>query len=56
MRCIHLIRNSPTSLQLKSWIASGELPSDLLICDGNINNCPKKKQPCEINRRCWSLG
>ena len=29
---------------------------DIVICKATIKECPKKKQPCEINARCWRLG
>lgn len=29
---------------------------DIKICSAKRSQCTKKKQPCEINRRCWGLG
>jgi len=29
---------------------------DMVCCAAGFEPCPKKKQPCEINARCWSLG
>lgn len=52
MKCEHLIKiPMPERINL----GLDEMSKDILTCIGS-GKCPKKKQPCEINARCWRIG
>ncbi len=63
MKCQYLQKiNTPAVLVADIVCVSGQsikLPipaiNDILICQDPDDNCPKKKQRHEINRRCWEM-
>lgn len=63
MKCIHL-QHAPVLNQMGITFSMdiGNMPyilhaRDAIFCNAKlIDNCPKKKQPCEINARCWRIG
>lgn len=69
VKCQYLIQSNPLYFEvtLKIWkeetgninkrVANLANAKDILLCNAVSNqDCPKKKQPCEINSRCWRLG
>lgn len=64
MKCQYLITIHPSTIS--SIVCNNSLSSDrvyaltvshdLKMCTARVDQCPKKKQKCEINRRCWELG
>jgi len=64
MKCQYLLTIPPysvTSLIVKDSFSDtvAAIPTswDIKICSAkSAENCPKKKQPCQINARCWRLG
>lgn len=70
MKCKYLLRLNPVLFVKDGWTGESDISlmskivmesalskaTDIVLCKADISECPKKKQPCEINRRCWELG
>lgn len=56
MKCPHLIKLPLVQEKVQQIICQGKITKDVICCFAESReDCFKKKQPCEINRRCWEM-
>ncbi len=52
MKCQYLI----TKISIDEIANLGYTDYVVCLVPPNSDGCPKKKQPCQINARCWRMG